>query len=522
MDDTQFDPFAGILTPAAMTLMRQQQSQQQQQEAASPYLSGRNYGARMAGLATGQAINQAGGPPNTPIDQMAAQNQQMLSTPTDVQPTGDPYTDRANQMMALSQRFQQAGNMDVANRLWSGAQIARQQGLAAKQQQTVTATDQGKLAEQQAAAQYVVVDPSPDSSGIPQYKRFGDPISLYNADGSTNSSFQSQYQAALAAAKQAGATAPTLLRADQLEQSKAQMAAIRAQATIQAANIRAIYGNKGQQSLIGDDQGALNQLTGAYALNGASALARFPAADRAAVLKNLNSVGLTYQDAAEAQLQYGALRRAIDTGATRTGQVAFLSQEIPGQAQNVLDALNGVDRTRIQAVNSAIAAAKTEFGDPCEARYAVALQGLLTPYSRLIAGATGQTSDLARQEAFSILGKQQSPEQVQAVLHQIVDRELTTAQQAGEGVIEMAWNSQRYSALRKVAEKLGVPVTSLAGDISGSGSGGPNASAGSASPGAPGAPPAQTGPDAGGYIPGKQYKDKNGNVATYAGNGRWQ
>src|SRR6185312_5228965 len=35
-----------------------------------------------------------------------------------------------------------------------------------------------------------------------------------------------------------------------------------------------------------------------------------------------------------------------------------LSNEIPGQAQNVLDALNGVDRTRVQAVNGLIASGK--------------------------------------------------------------------------------------------------------------------------------------------------------------------
>jgi hypothetical protein len=29
-------------------------------------------------------------------------------------------------------------------------------------------------------------------------------------------------------------------------------------------------------------------------------------------------------------------------------------------------------------------------------------------------------------------------------------------------------------------------------------------------------------PDSGGFVPGKQYKDKNGNTATYAGNGKWQ
>jgi hypothetical protein len=489
-DDNQFDPFSGILTPQALAMYRQQQAQQQMAQAGQ--LNGRDYLARMAGMGIGQSLNQMAGPPNTPMDQMAAQNQQMLSAPTDVQPTGDAYQDRAAQMEALSQRFQNQGNMDVANRLWSAAQIARSQGLRAQREQAQTAVEQGKLATMKAGAQYSIVDSAPDSNGIPQYKTFGQPISLYNDDGTVNNNFQQQYKAALQAAQDAGATSPRLLSADQLEQSKAQTAAIRSQATIQAAMIRAMSPNKNNQSLLADDEGALNQLTGAYALNGAPALARFGAADRAAVIKNLNDKGLTYQDAAEAQIQFSALRRAIDTGATRTGQVMFLTNEIPGQAANVTEALKGVDRTRLQAVNKLIAAGKTDFGDPAEARYAVALNGLIVPYARLIAGATGVTSDAAREEAMSLLNKYQSPEQVQAVLDQIVNRELQTAKDAGEGVIEMARNSQRYSALRKVSEKLGIPVTSLSSDGSLSGSvSSPSGSAGAGGAGqGPGLPDA--------------------------------
>jgi hypothetical protein len=62
---------------------------------------------------------------------------------------------------------------------------------------------------------------------------------------------------------------------------------------------------------------------------------RLPAAGRAAVMKNLTRTGLTYQDAANAKLQHAALQHAINTGATRAGQVAFLSNEIPGQPSAV-------------------------------------------------------------------------------------------------------------------------------------------------------------------------------------------
>ena len=34
--------------------------------------------------------------------------------------------------------------------------------------------------------------------------------------------------------------------------------------------------------------------------------------------------------------------------------------------------------------------------------------------------------------------------------------------------------------------------------------------------------PAATTPDGGGFVPQKVYKDKNGNTATYLGNGKWQ
>jgi hypothetical protein len=506
MDDLQqSNPFSGILTPQALAALRQQQFEQLQQQASSPFMSGANYAARMGGLGIGRDLGMAGGG-NSPLDQSANQNAAILSDNSSAPaPTGDIYADRASLLEAKAAQFQQAGRPDIAMQLGAAAMQARQMGLQFQRQQGQADVEAGKAAEQKASAQYVVVDSAPDSSGIPTYKRYGDSIALYGDDGKVDPNFQQNYQSAIAAAKAAGATSPTLMRAADLENSKANAAAIRAQATLGAAALR----GTGQQSVIAQDEGTLNQFTGAYALNGMSALSRLPAADRAAVLKNATAKGLTYQDMAEAKLQYAALQHAINTGATRAGQVAFLSNEIPGQAANVAQALAGVDRTRIQALNGLIASGKQEFGDPGESRYAVALNGLITPYSRLIAGATGQTTDAARDEALKILSNQQSPDQVKAVLDQIVNRELVVAKQAGEGVIEMARNSSRYSALAKIAEKLGVPASSMAGDQAGADAGGLSA------------------PPLGGSVPGAAFGFPTatatgpGGAKLYLVNGQW-
>jgi len=473
-DFPNLDPLAGILTPQMLQLQRQAQMQQALAQASAQAPNGQQYGNRALGLTLGSSIGQALSG-RSPLDQLAQQNQQILnSVPTPASnpaPPGVPgsaaspdmYMAYANYYQNLAQRFQAAGNSQAAAQMMTAAMAIRSRGqkaaaLAAQtSQMQASAEDQAAKAEAaKADAQYVVVDSSPGPDGLPRYRKFGDSFSPYNDQGLVGpQAFSAAKAAAFSEAKAQGAQSPVLVSVKDFENSKAQAAAIRAQAQALKAT---------QPSMFADDPGALDQLTGAYALHGASALTRMPAADRAAVIKNLYAKGLTYADASEAQLQYAALQHAINTGATRTGQVAFLSNEIPGQAQNVLDALNGVDRTRVQAVNGLIASGKTQFGDANEARYATALQGLLSPYARLIAGATGVTSDAARNDAYAILSKQQSPDQVKAVIDQIVNRELTVARQAGEGVIEMARSSTRYSALRKVAEKLGVPVSQLGGD----------------------------------------------------------
>ncbi len=539
------DNLSAAFTPQDLAVMRSLQQQQQMQDANSNNSPiGAIIGqARTTGLALGGGLASLG-PDTSTLGRIAAQNQAILTAPNDSSapdpsspdsqapsggsqgPTGvsapasDPYAQQAADYASKARAFLAAGNPNAAMQFHQASLATMAAGAKAQQQAALTAQEQSrsqqedaKTADIQAKAQYVLVDTTPDKNGIPQYKTIGQPISLYGGDdGATRDPmFGSKVQAALAAAQQNGSPNARVMSVGDLESSKANAASIRAAAS--AAKAQA-----GGGGAFANDPDALDQATGAYALNGPAALTRMTGADRAAVLKNLTTHGLTFQDAAEARLQYGALAHAVNTGAARAGRVAFLANEIPAQAQNVLDALNGVDRTKVQALNSAIAGGKTAFSDPGEARYATAIQGLLTPYSLLIAGATGQSSDAARTDAYSILTKQQGPDAVKGVIDQIVNRELTAAKNAGDATIEMARNSRRYSALAKVAAKMGVPLDSAGTDGPAADTPPVVAPAANAAPPQAGAPA----PDSGGFVPGKQYKDKSGNTATYLGNGKWQ
>jgi hypothetical protein len=79
-DDNQFDPLAGILTPQTLALQRQAQMQQMYQQAGNAR-NGQQFLARALGLTAAQGISGAMGPPNTAVDQMAQQNQNILSSP---------------------------------------------------------------------------------------------------------------------------------------------------------------------------------------------------------------------------------------------------------------------------------------------------------------------------------------------------------------------------------------------------------------------------------------------------------
>jgi hypothetical protein len=142
-DDNQFDPLAGILTPQTLALQRQAQMQQMYQQAGNAR-NGQQFLARALGLTAAQGISGAMGPPNTAVDQMAQQNQNILSSVPDTQSTGDSFEDRAAKLDALANRLTQAGQPQVAERFSTAAQIARGQGIRMKQQQALTQQEQAK------------------------------------------------------------------------------------------------------------------------------------------------------------------------------------------------------------------------------------------------------------------------------------------------------------------------------------------------------------------------------------------
>jgi hypothetical protein len=174
-DDAQFDPLAGILTPQALQLMRAQAQQKMMMDAGAPGISGRDFGARVAGMSLGQglaqfgqqAAPQGGGQPGQPdqstggsppamspgnsvMDQVANQNQQILGQPSTAQPTGNPFEDRAQWFEGKARAFMQAGNYQVAQQLFNNAQIVRKQGLDAGKTQADTYEALGKGQDSQA------------------------------------------------------------------------------------------------------------------------------------------------------------------------------------------------------------------------------------------------------------------------------------------------------------------------------------------------------------------------------------
>lgn len=233
-DDAQFDPLAGIMTPGVLAGDRQKLFQNQMAQAGQQ--DGWGYGARAAGLTLGNALGQMAPGPQ---DRMAAQNQQLLTQPSEVQSSGDSYTDQAAKYDELAKRFLAAGNPQQASKFVQAGQIVRQEGQRSQAEAAKTQMEQAKTTEEKAGAQWVVVDSTPDKYGIPQYKKVGEPISLFNDDGSVNKDFGTQRSKALADAAQSGAGNATVMRVDQFENSKSNSAAIKAQQAIATAGIRA-------------------------------------------------------------------------------------------------------------------------------------------------------------------------------------------------------------------------------------------------------------------------------------------
>ncbi len=164
------------------------------------------------------------------------------------------------------------------------------------------------------------------------------------------------------------------------------------------------------------------------------------------------SSGRTAQQLVQGGLTYTGQTRAASAEGQRAGNVAILEGSVAGAADQVLDALKGVDRDSIQAVNKGIAAGKTQFGNAAESRYAATIQSLINEYSRVISGGTGQSTDSSRHEAQDMLNRAQSPQQVQAVIAQM-RREVGIVQQAAERAL-----SGQGGALPTLSQPGGAPA----------------------------------------------------------------
>lgn len=306
-------------------------------------------------------------------------------------------------------------------------------------------------------ANYVTYGTIKGKDGLPVYKTVGDPVALYNSDGSRNPDFNKQLQANIAAAKAQGMDSPQFNTVDKFQNAKDNQAMIRAQAQANAADKKASGGMGLTNAAV-----ANSLVMGVVAPN---MITRMSREDKEAMMNFAASKGISGIDIAAAQSQMKALNSAAVAQGTRVGNIQVMEQSIGGKgglADQVLDSLDKVDRTRFPAINAGIIAGKQAVGSPEEARYHVAMQGLITEYARVISGAQGITSDDARHSAEDILRRSNSPEAIKAAIDQIKNGELKAIQNGSDQAIELIAHPERYGAIVRLQMKAGIPVTSVA------------------------------------------------------------
>lgn len=322
----------------------------------------------------------------------------------------------------------------------------------------VTEDDQTNLDLKKLKANYLVYGSIPGKDGLPVYKTFGQSTQLYNADGTKNPDFAKQMQANIAAAKAAGVN-PLTSTTDEFENSKANVAQIRGQAQATAADKRAQGGGVGLKP----DAIANAAVLGVIAPN---QITRLGQKDKEAILNFMADKGIYGTDIAAAQSQMRSLNAAAVAIGTRTGNITNMSLAINGKdglADQVIQALNGVDRTRFPAINAGIIAMKQATGSPAEAKYHVAMQGLVTEYARVISGGTGITTDEARKQASDLLSTAGNPEAVKAAVIQMKDKELQAIKNGSDQAIELIAHPERYGAITRLQNKAGVAAGGMLG-----------------------------------------------------------
>ena len=342
-------------------------------------------------------------------------------------------------------------------------QARTQQGLLeARTAQEKQTTDLGamKVEAAKAGANYTVFDTAPGADGLPSMANYGDPISMYKSDGSLDPEFHQKLAQAVQDAKDKGAKSPVFMPTRDYVNGKGMVADTRAKAQIEANNARIAAKASAAGNLTQD---GLAELAGNHLLQGATALARIDPATRISVLNFEAASGLTPLDGAMAQTEIKGVNSAAVGVGRREANIKILATSLPGLGKQVFDTLDQVDRTRFPLINSALIAGRDATGNPQERQYSVAIQGLITDYARVISGATGVTTDAAREQAHELISKADSPAAVKAAVHQMVDKETQVINEAAPQALELLANPSSYPHASKIMTHLG--FQSIAGSL---------------------------------------------------------
>ncbi|SRR6266404_803577 len=380
------------------------------------------------------------------VDKARAEQTANQTAQQNLEPQGSNESDIDYQIRQTHAMYQAVAPIDanaaqkVADHIVSLQQAKQQQALISSE---VKGRQDDDLIKQQTQGTFVVG--SPDGT-----KEFGS-VSRFLPDGTPNPDFSSQ----LAALQQQNPGSQVATQ-QQWFANRAAIATEKAASQQQLALIREQL-KQGNQSP--ED---IKYLAGMYAFNN-NALARQTPEVRMAAIHALRVSGITYADQIQAQTQIKALQAAAKAEGSRVGNVDFLHNSIKGLGDQVLLTAQGLDRTNIMAINSAIASGKSEFSNPAEKRYALAVQALVTEYARALSGGTGVTTDTARDEAHSYLSVADGIPAMKAAIDQIVNGEIVKLQDAGDETLEMIGkNTRRYSAVQKIQQKLGIGVGEVA------------------------------------------------------------
>jgi len=202
-------------------------------------------------------------------------------------------------------------------------------------------------------------------------------------------------------------------------------------------------------------QGGLNELIGNHLFQGAQALARMDSETRKAVLNGEAALGISPLDGVMAQTEIKGVNAAAGAEGRRAGNIAVLNQSVPALGANVISALDDVDRTRFPFLNQGIIAGKNFAGNAKEGVYAAAIQSFVQDYARVVAGATGVTTDAAREDANALIAKADNPEKVKEVVNFLSTKEKDAIGQAGPAALELLANPKSYPHASKIMNTLG-------------------------------------------------------------------